>query len=64
MALVCDGGEHGNCTARPVWKVRVKGDRLERNWTRTCARHLNYTCEYFGERAELDVIRLGITRWS
>jgi hypothetical protein len=60
VPATCEGGIRTPCPRRPVWKARVKGDRLDRNWVYACARHLHTVCAEHGERADIDVTRIGI----
>jgi hypothetical protein len=58
----CDGGPLGSCRIRPTWKLREKGDKLERNWFFACGRHLHYTAEEIAGDEQggpgLDLIRI------
>lgn len=57
----CDGGALGRqCRAHPAWKVRNRGDSLERNWLYACGRHLNQVARDWAPEAgtKLDLVRV------
>lgn len=57
----CDGGRPGVlCDTWPAWKVRHKGDGMERNWLYACGRHLNQVAQDWASEAgtELDLVRV------
>ena len=57
----CDGGPPGLwCRTWPAWKVRHKGDSLERNWLYACGRHLNQVAQEWAWDAgeKLDLVRI------
>lgn len=56
----CSEGSRKECTSRPQWRIREKGDAATRNWVWTCGRHLAAACATYGEAAQVDVIRVGI----
>jgi len=58
--LPCEGGEFDQCGRHPAWAVREKGDRMERNWSFACAQHLNRVACQYGERAEIDLVRIAV----
>ncbi|MFE4867760.1 hypothetical protein [Streptomyces sp. NPDC056682] len=59
----CEGGETRECRHWPVWKLREKGDTLERNWFFTCGRHLHRVAAdiAYDVGLELELIRIGAT---
>ena len=58
----CDGivPNWGACRTWPAWKVRAKGDTMERNWLYACGRHLNQVAQEYGSEPgdELDLVRV------
>ena len=57
----CDGGTLARgCKVWPAWKVRTKGEVLERNWLYACGRHLNQVATEWGPEAgdEIDLVRV------
>ncbi|MEV6165791.1 hypothetical protein AB0L71_28530 [Streptomyces sp. NPDC052052] len=48
------------CVTPPTWKVRQKGDSLERNWLFTCGRHLHQVAiaDALDAGVELDLVRI------
>lgn len=60
VPATCEGGIRTPCPRRPAWKAREKGDHLERNWVYACPRHLHHICAEHGERADIDITRIGI----
>lgn len=62
----CDGGPRRACTVRPTWKIREKGDRLERNWFYACGRHLHFAADEMtgGEQGGpgIDLVRIATSQ--
>lgn len=56
----CEGGGSHGCRAWPIWRVRWKGDTLDRNWFHACGRHLNQIAlKQAGDAGvELDLVRV------
>lgn len=56
----CEGSESASCRAWPIWRVRWKGDSLDRNWFHACGRHLNQVALTQASDAgvELDLVRI------
>jgi len=48
------------CSTWPTWKIRHKGDQLERNWLFACGRHLHQIAIDYAVYAgtELDLVRV------
>jgi hypothetical protein len=58
---MCDHTSTGlQCRTWPAWKVRAKGDSLERNWLYACGRHINRLAQDWASEAgdQLDLIRI------
>lgn len=53
----CEGGTRkSGCPAYPLWKVRAKGDKLERNWFYACGRHINEIARDTGRKLDMEFI--------